>query len=320
MANLIIKQMLQLRTQSIVTYTKVIDKKKEQQKEALKAFNKQYKKSSTKVSNFKNTKSYSGKTNVHNKRRIRKACNLLNQISKTKVIFNPITQKNFEFRLTFITLTIPDKVTDKTGKELYNVLLKPMLKHLQQVYKMNSYIWKAEYQKRGVIHYHLTTNVFIPHDRLRMKWNKLIYNNGFMSNYIKRYKSKNPNSTDIHKVYNEENMEIYLEKYISKDDNNENSINGKVWDCSDNLKAFNYFTTELNEQHINNMAKKELLENANSFGNDFYEIIFFNKPIIHKILTGFEHQIYDEYTKGVENFKTLKKANKLAPYQKYLKN
>lgn len=290
---------LQLRNRSVCIYKKKVSHKVNEVDKILSDWKKEFSSETNNKINNINKSAYSGNVTVHAQRRIRKACNILTQISSNQVIYNPITKKMFDFKLTFITLTIPDKVEVSEEKKLYNDLLKPLLKHLQQVYNMSSYIWKAEYQKRGVIHYHITTNVFIPYDKLRLKWNKLIYKNGLMKGYIKKYKSTNPNSTDIHKVYNDNSIEIYLEKYISKIDKENRSINGKVWDCSLNLKKAKLFTVELSPKHLTNITNKINSTVVKSFKHEYFQLYYFNEPIIHNILNGYEHLMYQQWQKVI---------------------
>jgi len=198
------KLKMQLRQRSIVVYSEKIytPKRKDEMR--------------FKFDNFKSVKSYSGQVTTHSQRRIRKAVQILVQKSNWQQVYNPITMSEFRFKLNFITLTIPDLCSDLTAKESYRLLLKPFLQTMQRVHGMRDYIWKAELQKRGTIHYHITTNTFINFMHIKKRWNKLLEKNGLMSEYIAKHNHSNPNSTDVHKVYNDENIEAYLEKYISK--------------------------------------------------------------------------------------------------------
>lgn len=120
-----------------------------------------------------------------------------------------------------------------------------MLRILRNSYKMDSYVWKAELQSNGSIHYHLTTDLFIRWELLRHHWNRILDRNGMLEDFKKKYKHENPNSVDIHSVKKVNDLEAYLVKYISKEYQNQESLDGKVWDCSRNLKQAKYFTMEL---------------------------------------------------------------------------
>ncbi len=256
-----------------------------------------------KFDNFKSVKTYSGQVTTHSQRRIRKAVQILVQKSNWQQVYNPITMSEFRFKLNFITLTIPDLCSDLTAKESYRLLLKPFLQTMQRVHGMRDYIWKAELQKRGTIHYHITTNTFINFMHIKKRWNKLLEKNGLMSEYIAKHKHNNPNSTDVHKVYNDDNIESYLEKYISKDEKSISSVNGKVWDCSISLKSNKLFTCDLLPVNEKNIIKLDVNQSAKSISSDFFEIIYFNEPCITKILYGYQHQLYNDWLLSLDNVK-----------------
>jgi len=274
---------MQLRQRSIVIYTDKIYTKPKVDEYRFK-FNKSESK-----------KPYSGQVTTHSQRRIRKAVQILVQKSNWQQVYNPITMSEFRFKLNFITLTIPDLCSDLTAKESYRLLLKPFLQTMQRVHGMRDYIWKAELQKRGTIHYHITTNTFINFMHIKKRWNKLLEKNGLMSEYIAKHNHSNPNSTDVHKVYNDENIEAYLEKYISKDEKSISSVNGKVWDCSISLKSNKLFTVDLSPQNELNIVKLDKSSTAKAITSDFFEIIYFNEPCIIKLLYGYQHQLYNDW-------------------------
>lgn len=280
---------MQLRQRSIVIYTDKIYTKPKVEEYRFK-FNKSESK-----------KPYSGKVTTHSQRRIRKAVQILVQKSNWQQVYNPITMKAFRFKLTFITLTIPDLANGLSGKESYKLLLKPFIQTMQRVHGMRDYIWKAELQQRGTIHYHITTNTFINYMHIKKRWNQLLDKAGLMQDYKEKHGHSNPNSTDVHKVYNDDNIESYLEKYISKDNNSDMSIHGKVWDCSISLKSNKLFTCDLLPINELNIIKLDKSSTAKAITSDFFEIIYFNEPCITKILYGYQHQLYNDWLLSLDN-------------------
>lgn len=246
-------------------------------------------------------KVYSGTVTTHAKRRIRKAVQVLNQISDWQQIYNPITMQQFNFRLTFITLTMPNSTCILSGKEAYQLLLKPFLQTMIRVYGMRDYIWKAELQKNGQIHYHITTNVFIRYDLIRRRWNTLLDKAGVLDAYKAKHGHSNPNSTDVHRVLNDDDIEGYMEKYISKACENSDSVGGKVWDCSMNLKQARLFEVEVTPDNVHNIVQCKEQLSKDEYINDYYEIHFFKTNIIRKVLHGWQHQLYDEWKQSVIN-------------------
>ena len=201
---------------------------------------------------------YSGLITNGVKKRLSKAVNLLVASTLKKVVFSKQLNKYVTHQISFITLTIPDS-TALGAKELHKKMLEPMIKFLRQVHGMRSYVWKVEYQKRGVLHYHLTSDCYIDHNDLRKKWNSLLTKNELNTAYIDAKGHINANSTDIHSVRNIQDLPAYLVKYMIKSYQNEKSVNGKIWDCSKNLKAARYYTTEFTgdiEQDVYDLQAK----------------------------------------------------------------
>jgi len=153
-----------------------------------------------------------------------------------------------EYQLTFITLTLSAK-QHNTDEEIKSGLLNYFLRFLREDKKVELFIWKAEKQENGNIHFHILTDKFIRWQEIREKWNALQNKKGF--GYVDAYsknmqeffkdgfkpfendkrpislqkeiyeKNKlinwtNPNSTDIHAIYKIKNMGAYMSKYLSK--------------------------------------------------------------------------------------------------------
>lgn len=185
-------------------------------------------------------KAYSGYMTKGSQKRITKAVNLLVMLAKPKWLYSEVLGKDVLHKLSFITLTISTDERNLTAREAYDNLLKPFLQWLTKTKGVRHYIWKAELQKRGQIHYHITTTSFINWTEIRMKWNRLQSGYGLLDKYIEQHKHANPNSTDIHEVYKIDDVTSYLIKYIAKADSKEDKTTGKLWDCSQSLKQSKY--------------------------------------------------------------------------------
>lgn len=197
------------------------------------------------ASKLQSRERYKGIVTPAVKKRMRKVITLLLQSTPWTYSINPVTQKVVSHKLSFVTLTTPTHPKSYDAKHCHKELLEPLLRHLRLKYHMKSYIWKCELQENKQIHYHVTCDVVIHHRELRDYWNKLLDKHGMLDDFQKEYGHKDPNSTDIHAVHKVDNLEAYLVKYICKEYQNEDAINGKIWDCSKNLKAADYFKIQL---------------------------------------------------------------------------
>lgn len=145
--------------------------------------------------------------------RLKECIKNLYAISKKKSIYQKSTEAYFQFKVNFITLTLPSKQIHP-DKEIHKLIFEPFIRRLRIQYKGFMYVYKAEVQDNGNLHYHLNTNVFIHHEDLRTIWNKCCNKLG----YVTRSGIKNPNSTDVKAVKNKTILSAYMAKYISKKD------------------------------------------------------------------------------------------------------
>lgn len=207
---------------------------------------------------FSDRAAYSGSVTDGSVKRLKKCISLLVQKSPRISIYNPVAKCHHPFRLSFITLTIADQKRD-TAKDVYKNCMAKWLRWARRA-GMTDYVWKAELQQRGALHYHLSTNMFMHWEEVRDVWNKYQRKAGYLDKYAKQNGHFKANSTDVHSIRKVKDIERYLSKYMQKGIGN-SSINGKVWDASKNLKQSKLFSTEMtpkNLQLIRSIAKKKI--------------------------------------------------------------
>jgi hypothetical protein len=187
-----------------------------------------------------------------------------------KTVFQKSTQRKFQFMLNFITLTLSD-IQRHSDQDIKRLLLEPFIKFLQRNHSMQSYFWKAEVQDNGNIHFHITTNIYIHHRKVRDAWNHFQKSCGYLNNFQNQFNNESPNSTDIHSVRSTKGIAKYIAGYINKKDIHKKNITkkihhehfyhdkersniscigepvvkgykrkieGMIWNCSRNLKKF----------------------------------------------------------------------------------
>lgn len=237
--------------------------------------------------------------------------------TRRRWIFNPVLKRDTLHQLTFVTLTVSNS-DNLPGKEAYRKLLGPFLQWLRKTKGVNTYIWKAELQQNGQIHYHLTMPDFIHFQEIRDRWNECQRKAGIIAKYraaqlefhkdgfqarkhlldswpMEKQKQayargmetdwQDPNSTDVHKVYKIKDVTGYLVKEIAKSCQNAEAIGGKVWDCSANLSAAKYFSVEMKQdqfQFLENAVNDKL---AFKFEGERFCIYKFKEPIAESLLT-----------------------------------
>jgi hypothetical protein len=261
-------------------------------------------------SNEKRT--YSGNVTNHAASRIKRAMNLLIQMTESKVVFNPIINQLVNHRLSVITLTIPDK-TDITQREAYKLLLRPFLDWITKTQGVKHYIWKAELQKRGVLHYHIISPAFIRFDYVKDKWNTLILHASLMEDYKEKFNSITPPSTEIKEVNNANRVEYYLQKYVAKNDTNNRSVGGKVWDCSASLKGKKFFSCTFNEDVAKELVRQCNQSKVRCVDSDYISIIYFDKEKGKDVLPFPYSHLYRDYIKSLRDFEPPPKTRRIKP-------
>src|SRR5690606_30217452 len=188
--------------------------------------------------------------------------------------------------LTFLTTTLPAKQvhTDKVIKRAFTLFLENLVK----TYKVKFYLWKAEAQANGNIHFHVLIDRFVEHTTVRRLWNAQMERLGYVKTYAKNMIEKgfvynqnskksrelqhldyllnkkngfnNPNSTDIHSLKGIKNVAGYMIKYMTKNEENKRPILGRLWGCSRNIKFLKYpeWVGENVCNKIVNLAEKHL--------------------------------------------------------------
>lgn len=146
-------------------------------------------------------------------------------------------------KMSFVTVTFPGQTDDNEIYRIFNLFLTKLRKYENLL----SYLWVAERQKNGTIHYHILTtdDVFIK------EWNnhlRIILINLYNKNNL-HFKGYNPikyNGVDIAKdrktkkvinfasKNNQKAVSYYITKYITK---NDTKMNRFVWHCSRNISV-----------------------------------------------------------------------------------
>jgi len=204
-----------------------------------------------------------GKVSTATRRKINKAIEYLLFLSSNKDLPDTEHGKAYKFRLAFVTLTLPSSQqhTDIVIKEK---CLNQFLIEARKRWKVRNYLWRAEKQRNGNIHFHVLTDKFIPWSELRDTWNRITNKLQYVDRYrdqmrefhsggptvrrdllknwsykaqIKAYQKgkandwSSPNSTDIHSVYKIRNLKGYISKYCTKDEQSE-GLSGRLWGCN----------------------------------------------------------------------------------------
>lgn len=187
---------------------------------------------------------------VNSQRNLRDKISYLFQYAKARNIKTSNGKNLKNFKVAFITLTLPSKQVHPTA-EITETCLNDFLQKCRRYLDMKNYVWRMEFQKNGNVHYHLATDTYIDYYWLLKEWNRSLDLLGYVSRYaqanegttyteyLNRYKYsqnfdhdkiykrylqnvkyswRNPNSVDVKNARNSDNISYYISKYFSKNE------------------------------------------------------------------------------------------------------
>lgn len=133
-----------------------------------------------------------------------------------------------------ITLTLP-ATQFHTDKEIKRYILMPFIQDLKRCAIQFNYIWVAEKQKNGNIHFHVVTDCYIPYATILNNWNKNLNNLQYIDKYQQKFNNQMPKGVDVRLIKQIVHVAAYVTKYLTKSEN-QSKIDGRLWGCSTNLE------------------------------------------------------------------------------------
>ncbi len=240
-------------------------------------------------------------------RKIKNSIDWLLCVARPKHFYSSYYNSNFTFKLSFITLTLSSTQihSDNVIKE---TLLNQFLIEARKKWNVDKYLWRAETQVNGNIHFHIVTDRFIPHSELRDVWNRIQNKLGYVDRYreemrsfhkggfrvrqelLNKWSYKNqlrayrtgsrkdwnsPNSTDIHSIWKVKNLSAYLSKYCTKNDNCR-AVEGRLWGLSQSLTAMRGFAIPISNEITEELSLIGASDKSRLFESDYFSVFFVN--------------------------------------------
>jgi len=203
---------------------------------------------------------------VATRRKIIKNCRILAISSKRRTV-RASSGKMISHLNTFITLTLPAEQSESDQFITKNIL-GGFLDKCRKLSMLDNYVWRAEKQKNGNIHYHIVTDTYCYFNTLRRIWCLILRKFGYMKKYHEKFKNmsfeeyKNqsfnkktdnniivsryargkrnswsePPCIDVEFIDNPEGVGRYISKYLSKSESGEdNIVSGRSWGASQSV-------------------------------------------------------------------------------------
>jgi hypothetical protein len=191
--------------------------------------------------------------------------------------------------VTFVTLTLAS-TQRHSDNEIKRELLNYFIIYAIRNFGVREYLWRAEAQANGNIHFHLFVDSFIPWREVRTVWNNIQERLGYITEFSKIHRHNDPNSTDIERIKSAKGASLYVTKYIAKE-STYRKLQGRVWGCSDGLRTIKPFEQVADSEyfslinHLKDDKTKRVITNQN------YTIYLGN---ISEVLTTYYPSIWKE--------------------------
>ena len=259
-------------------------------------------------------------------KKLQKSIRYLLYTASPKRAYNNKLNKEFWFKVNFVTLTL-SSTQIHSDQIIKSQLLNQFLIEAKKKWNLNEYVWKAELQENGNVHFHILSDTFIPYNELRNCWNRIQNKLGYVDRFTQSKGKKNPNSTDIHSLKKINNVAQYVSKYMSKNDkkrkstilkekhansnppyiyNHTLSINcrkelakitslGRIWGCSTRLTQLKGGQADLNDELLKEIENLQNEVRSKRINDIDYSIILFDSkklsskkyPLLYKLLHRF---------------------------------
>lgn len=195
--------------------------------------------------------------------------------------------------MAFYSISFPRGLSDEVIRRIHNTVLT----RIRKLDKLFSYIWIAERQKNGTLHFHMLTNRYFNIRIINYMYARAIHNQIIKLSLNEfNYDYKKYNGVDVKMVSSIDSLSKYLTKYVTK--NNE-LYDGLCWNCDSSVSAL-VTHIYLNDNEFKELSKKLIyvcsfnksdVKNDVNIDFDIYnygsyrpKIIFSNIPFINQYI------------------------------------
>lgn len=215
------KPMFSITPEYFAIYSKVIDNSPKIIKDIFESSKEDHKKKLVEELNeAKKKKKAQGSIGVSmtSRAKFRRRCGWLFQIAPEKTIINDDQCYTYKMKLNFITLTLTSaQIGD--DKQVKSSVFKNWIDAIRKRYPGISYVWRAEVQENGRLHFHLMTDHYIPLGYANGLWLSTLRRHGYTGTYgisKKTGRLCDANPVDVEKVKSQKQLAKYVRKYMLK--------------------------------------------------------------------------------------------------------
>jgi hypothetical protein len=182
------------------------------------------------------------------------------------------------------------KITDDRMKSF---CLNHFLTVLREKYNVSKYLWKAEAQRNGNIHFHIVIDRFIHWKVLQYVWNRVLSKTTLIDDFEKKHGHRNPPTIEVHSVKKVQSIRKYLTEYLAKSEDRKRKIEGRRWACSEELSKYDGVEVQLTGVKLLEFEKLWSLPRQYKWYTDYFCVYKLSIGQLSQVLEG--TKILDEY-------------------------
>jgi hypothetical protein len=263
------------------------------------------------------------------KKKAKKAIKYMLYNANDKKVYNETTNSHFTYKVGFITLTLPSAQIH-SDQEIKAKCLNHFLIEAKNKWNATNYVWKAERQVNGNLHFHILFDVWIPYRELRQVWNRIINKLGYVDRFEAKHKKKNPNSTDVHSLYKIKDVTKYIIKYMTKADKKnidrvsmdntlienyqhitQSAVSkgakkfldslasvGRIWACSTSLSNITGGQDIAEDVYMQEVDKIKKSKGTKVYNSEYVTCLYFDTNCLNAFDTPNLYGLFDSYVKS----------------------
>jgi hypothetical protein len=198
---------------------------------------------------------------------LREKISWLYQLSKSRFVITYSGKQITNFKINFLTLTLPAKQAHPTS-QITNECLNQFLSEIRQRTKMENYVWRLEFQHNGNVHYHVVTDTYIDYFFAQKIWNRILSKLGYIDAFAS--KMKKLSAYDYFLEYGEKRKQTFEESHKSyvkgRSEGWRNPPSVDVKSCTSNKHIGLYISKYFSKKKDGNPICNALDNEDNSFG------------------------------------------------------
>ena len=174
-------------------------------------------------------------------------------------------------QLILLTLTLSEK-QHMDDREVKRKMLGAFIQELVRKDQSVRYLWKAEAQQNGNIHFHLLLDCYYDKIWIQRTWNRIQFNNLHHSAFLYEGNPSGAPSTRIESLRDKYNSIAYIAKYMGKNED-ERDIEGRLWGCSSKLRELKALEVKVDKVECMEMVQNMCFTSDDVICEDQFTIL-----------------------------------------------